>query len=138
MSRDQILADLETARNSLSPFSRPWCPFSTFYSPMTSVLLPIYLPTGLAPFHRSLGNSLSREFRGSLSLAILVFYRDGRALPRMLLSFSLEEDRHLAMGSIFIGFCKLAKLYCIASHVPRLGEILMLDAFLTDCSTDTK
>lgn len=79
MSRDQILADLEAAPNGhpILPTSR--CLFSTFYSPTTSALLPTNLPTKLAPFHRSLGNSLSREFRGSLSLAILVFYRDGRS-----------------------------------------------------------
>lgn len=126
MSRDQILADLEAAPGNglpILPGSR--CLFSTFYSPTTSALLPTYLPTGLAPFHRSLGNSLSHEFRGSLSLTILVFYRDGRSRT--------SKDATLLPDGRGSPPCSRLDIYRVlqisetspySSRVPRLDENL--------------
>jgi len=73
MNRDQILADSERRRNGL-----PILPVSLFRALLPAILSPSYTYPSYrqrAPFHRSLGNSLSREFRGT-----------GRALPRMPLS----------------------------------------------------
>lgn len=69
MSRDQILADSERRRNGLSlPILA--MPVSLFRALLPANPRPYsYLPyldaRHRAPFHRSLGNSLSGEFRGS-------------------------------------------------------------------------
>lgn len=112
-------------RVTVSPFSqRPGVSFPRF-TPLRS--RPFYLPTyplGSLLFTVVLVTPFRASFEGPCpSQSWFSTVTAGRALPRMLLSFPMEENRHLTVRLIFTGFCKLVKTLPYSSRVPRLDEI---------------
>lgn len=128
MSRDQILADSETASNGphspapgvpfpCSPtISRPFY-LSTY--PPGSFLFTVVLVT---PFRASFEGPCPSQFWFSTATV-------GRALPRMLLSFPMQEDSPPCNGLDIYRILQINETLLYSSHVPRLDEILTLDTF---------